>query len=241
MDIRPAALADTPDIQAIYAHHVLHGTGTFEEDPPSVEEMEARFRKVTDRGWAWLVATDATGVLGYAYYTQFRDRSAYRYTVENAIYVRDDLASGPGLFGALGSLIGVGVIAGIPLMSKAAKRISRQSLVLLGLAGLGLCVLFLTVIGTVWASVVGTLGIGIFVAFIFVPTQVLLQEATPKEMLGRISSSMMSVMTLSQTIALVFAGSIANVIGVRNLFYLSAALLIATAALGARALRKTAS
>lgn len=91
MDIRPATLADTPDIQAIYAHHVLHGTGTFEEDPPSVEEMQDRFQKVTARGWAWLVATDATGVLGYAYYTQFRDRSAYRYTVENAIYVRDDV------------------------------------------------------------------------------------------------------------------------------------------------------
>ena len=162
------------------------------------------------------------------------------YTALMAIYVRDDLASGPGLFGALGSLIGVGVIAGLPIMSRAAKSVSRPSLVVIGLAGIGLCVLFLTAIGTIWASVVGTLGIGIFVAFIFVPTQVLLQEATPKEMLGRISSSMMSVMTLSQTIALVFAGSIANVIGVRNLFYLSAAMLLGTAALGAKTLHKSA-
>jgi len=91
MEIRDATLADIPDIQAIYAHHVLHGTGTFEEIPPSVEEMRARFEQVTARGWAWLVGTDATGVLGYAYYTQFRDRSAYRYCVENAIYVRDDV------------------------------------------------------------------------------------------------------------------------------------------------------
>jgi len=91
MDIRAATLADIPDIQAIYAHHVLHGTGTFEEIPPSVEEMRERFQNVTDRGWAWLVGTDATGVLGYSYYTQFRDRSAYRFTVENAIYVRDDV------------------------------------------------------------------------------------------------------------------------------------------------------
>ena len=163
------------------------------------------------------------------------------YTALLAIYVRDDLASGPGLFGALGSLIGVGVIAGLPIMSRAGKSISRPSLVVIGLAGIGVCVLFLTLIGSIWSSVVGTLGIGIFVAFIFVPTQVLLQEATPKEMLGRISSSMMSVMTLSQTIALVFAGSIANVIGVRNLFYLSAAILIGTAMLGAYTLRKTAS
>ncbi len=91
MDIRDASLADIPEIQAIYAHHVLHGTGTFEEEPPSVEEMTERFRKVRDRGWDWLVGTDATGVLGYAYYTQFRDRSAYRYAVENSIYVRDDV------------------------------------------------------------------------------------------------------------------------------------------------------
>ena len=91
MDIRDASLADIPDIQAIYAHHVLHGTGTFEEIPPSVEEMRERFEKVKARGWAWLVGTDATGVLGYAYYTQFRDRSAYRFCVENAIYVRDDV------------------------------------------------------------------------------------------------------------------------------------------------------
>jgi len=91
MDIRDATAADIPDIQAIYAHHVLHGTGTFEEDPPSVEEMAKRFGKVINQGLAWLVATDATGVLGYAYYTQFRDRSAYRYALENSIYVRDDV------------------------------------------------------------------------------------------------------------------------------------------------------
>lgn len=66
MNIRPATLADIPDIQSIYAHHVLHGTGTFEEIPPSVEEMQDRFRKVTAKGWAWLVSTDNTGVLGYA-------------------------------------------------------------------------------------------------------------------------------------------------------------------------------
>jgi len=161
------------------------------------------------------------------------------YTALLAIYVRDDLSAGPGLFGALGSLIGVGVIAGIPIMSRAAQKVSRQSLVITGLAGIGCCVFFLTIVGKIWASIAGTLGIGIFVAFIFVPTQVLMQEATPKEMLGRISSSMMSVMTLSQTIALVFAGSIANVIGVRNLFYVSAALLIGTAALGAVVLRRS--
>ena len=91
MQVRPATPADLPEIQSIYAYHVLHGTGTFEEEPPSVEEMTERFAKVTEHGWSWLVATDATGVLGYAYYTQFRDRSAYRYCVEDSVYVREDV------------------------------------------------------------------------------------------------------------------------------------------------------
>ena len=91
MDIRAARPDDVPEIQAIYAHHVLHGAGTFEELPPSVEEVRARFDAVVARGWTWLVATDETGVLGYAYFNQLRDRSAYRYTAEDSIYVREDV------------------------------------------------------------------------------------------------------------------------------------------------------
>ena len=91
MDIRPATPADAPDIQAIYSYHVLHGTGTFEEIPPSVEDLAARMQAGMARGWVWLVATDDTGVLGYAYYSQIRDRTAYRFTAEDSIYVREDV------------------------------------------------------------------------------------------------------------------------------------------------------
>ncbi len=91
MQIRAALPSDLPEIQSIYAHHVLTGTGTFEEEPPSVEEIAERFRATTGRGWSWRVATDATGVLGYGYYTQFRDRSAYRFAVEDSVYVRQDV------------------------------------------------------------------------------------------------------------------------------------------------------
>jgi phosphinothricin acetyltransferase len=91
MEIRDATEADIPEIQSIYAHHVLHGLGTFEEAPPSIEDMTERFHKVQKNGWPWLVATDTTGVVGYAYYTQFRDRSAYRFCVEDSIYVREDV------------------------------------------------------------------------------------------------------------------------------------------------------
>lgn len=92
MIIRDATSADVPAITAIYAHHVLHGTGTFEEDPPSEAEMAGRLARVQGSGWAWLVAeAENGGVIGYAYFAQFRDRSAYRRTAENAIYVRNDV------------------------------------------------------------------------------------------------------------------------------------------------------
>ncbi len=116
MQIRDATPADLPEIQAIYAHHVLNGTGTFEEEPPSIEEMTVRYRKVVDHGWAWLVASDATGVLGFAYYAQFRDRSAYRFTAEDSVYIRDDVR-GQGVGKALGAqLIETATAAGFRTM-----------------------------------------------------------------------------------------------------------------------------
>jgi phosphinothricin acetyltransferase len=91
MDIRPATPEDLPQCQAIYAHHVLEGTGSFEETPPSLEEITARFHHVVDAGRSWLAATDATGLLGFAYFDQYRARSAYRFTAENSVYVREDV------------------------------------------------------------------------------------------------------------------------------------------------------
>lgn len=82
-----------PAIQAIYAHHVLHGLASFEEVAPSIEEMAARREAVLTQGYPYLVAEDAGEVLGYAYVTLYRTRSAYRYTVENSVYVRHDLVA----------------------------------------------------------------------------------------------------------------------------------------------------
>ena len=121
MQVRPATSTDLPEIQSIYAFHVLHGTGTFEEEPPSVEEMAERFEKVTSRGWSWLVATDATGVLGYAYYTQFRDRSAYRFCVEDSVYVREDVRGQ-----------GVGKALVVRLIEDATARGMRQMIAVIG-------------------------------------------------------------------------------------------------------------
>ena len=90
LSLRPAAVADLPAIQAIYAHHVVHGLGTFEEVPPTVEEMARRHAAVTGYGLPWLAAHAAGRVVGYAYAGPFRTRAAYRYTVEDSVYVAPD-------------------------------------------------------------------------------------------------------------------------------------------------------
>jgi L-amino acid N-acyltransferase YncA len=88
MLVRPAAPQDLPAIQAIYAHHVLHGLASFEEEAPPLAEMRRRFEEVTAGGLPYLVAEEAGVVLGYGYCTLYRTRSAYRYTLEDSIYVK---------------------------------------------------------------------------------------------------------------------------------------------------------
>jgi L-amino acid N-acyltransferase YncA len=95
--VRAASDDDAGAIASIYAHHVLHGTATYEIVPPTVLETLDKLRNVTGRGWPFLVACDGSGVVGYAYATQFRDRPAYAFACENSIYVAHDrLGSGIG-------------------------------------------------------------------------------------------------------------------------------------------------
>jgi phosphinothricin acetyltransferase len=84
--VRDATPEDAPALAAIYGHHVLHGVGTFEETPPSLEEMIRRQGVVRALGLPYLVA-EAEGVLGFAYASAFRPRAAYRYTAEDSVYV----------------------------------------------------------------------------------------------------------------------------------------------------------
>ncbi len=91
MLIRDATSSDMASIQAIYAHHVLHGTGTFEVEAPDATAMAQRYLADTAAQGAWLVALDESGILAFAHYKPFRDQAAYRSTVENSIYVREDV------------------------------------------------------------------------------------------------------------------------------------------------------
>jgi L-amino acid N-acyltransferase YncA len=90
MQIRDATPADIAATQAIYAHHVLHGLGTFETAPPGVEEMQRRYAQITGDGFPYLVAEEPGRLLGYAYANHFRTRAAYRNTVEDSIYIAAD-------------------------------------------------------------------------------------------------------------------------------------------------------
>ena len=122
MELREATTADIPAITAIYAHHVRHGTGTFEEEPPGETDMAARIAKVQKAGCAWLVAVDEGGqVLGYGYYAPFRERSAYRFTAEDSIYVRDDIR---------GQGVGKALVAA--LLGHAEARGIRQMIAVIG-------------------------------------------------------------------------------------------------------------
>jgi phosphinothricin acetyltransferase len=100
---------------------VLHGTGTFEETPPGEDEMAARMAKVQGAGHAWLVAEQEGRVAGYGYYAPFRERSAYRFTAEDSIYVREDVRG-----------MGVGKALVQALLARAEAAGMRQMIAVIG-------------------------------------------------------------------------------------------------------------
>ena len=115
MTLRDATPADLAAITAIYAHHVAHGSGTFEEGAPDTAEMARRMARVQTDGCAWLVTENDGQLTGFGYYMQYRDRSAYRFTAEDSIYVRDDVR---------GQGVGKALVAA--LLDHAAHRGFRQ-------------------------------------------------------------------------------------------------------------------
>lgn len=122
--LRAATDADLPAIQAIYAHHVLHGLGTFEETPPDLAEITARRKAVVEKGLPWLVADAGGEILGYAYAGPFRPRSAYRFAVEDSIYVAPSAARR-----------GVGKALLAELLTRCAAWGARQMVAVIGDSG----------------------------------------------------------------------------------------------------------
>jgi phosphinothricin acetyltransferase len=88
--IRDATGGDIAAVHAIYAHHVLNGFGTFDETPPTIADYTEKWRTIAAMRLPFLVATEEQAILGFAYATPFRPRSAYRYALEDSVYIRHD-------------------------------------------------------------------------------------------------------------------------------------------------------
>jgi len=89
--IRDANETDAEAVQAIYAHHVLNGTASYDIEPPSVNQIRDKIRQIREAGWPFVIGELEGEVAGYAYATQFRDREAYRFTAEDSIYVHPQM------------------------------------------------------------------------------------------------------------------------------------------------------
>lgn len=111
--VRDAAENDIPRITEIYAHYVRTSVATFEEVPPDMAEIAIRFHRLSALNLPWLVLEDEAGVQGYAYAAPFRDRSAYRFTVEDSIYIAADR-----LRRGYGALLLTGLIARCEALGK---------------------------------------------------------------------------------------------------------------------------
>lgn len=157
-----------------------------------------------------------------------------------SVWVRDVLLSNAGMFGLLNTLIGIGMIAGSQMVRRLSARIAPEMLVSFALGGMGVAVAVTALFGEVVSAVVGMLGLGYCAAFIMITAQTLMQHETPQELLGRVSSSMMSLMAVSQVLAMFFAGPVAERAGLRNLYYGSAVMLVGVGTAGLMQLRRRA-
>ncbi len=160
------------------------------------------------------------------------------YSALIAVYVRDILHASSGLFGALGTLIGVGMILGTQVVTRLSKNRSKEHLMMGGLFMVAMGILVLALVGTVVTTVLATLWMGTGVALVIISAQTLMQGQTPMEMLGRVSSSSMSVMSFAQAGGLIVSGSIAQMIGIQRSYLATSALLMVIAAVGWRVVDK---
>lgn len=122
MLIRSARPDDAPGLAAIYGHHVMHGTGSFELEPPDADEMARRLAAIEAGGWPWIVAQQPEGaLLGFAYASQLRPRMAFRFAVEDSVYVAPE---------AVGQ--GVGRLLLAELIARCQARGARQMVAVIG-------------------------------------------------------------------------------------------------------------
>jgi predicted MFS family arabinose efflux permease len=149
-----------------------------------------------------------------------------------SVYTRDSLQASTRSYSFISAMIGVGMFLGVNALNTVGKKIKNTTLVYAGLTGIALGLCLLTAIPRVWAALLADLIIGIAVAGIIVPANVLIQQETPPALMGRVGSTNMSIIFTAQILGLVLSGLFAEHIGVRHVFGYCAVLLILLAAAG---------
>jgi MFS transporter, DHA3 family, macrolide efflux protein len=147
-----------------------------------------------------------------------------------AVYVRDSLHASTRVFGVASAMIGIGMFIGVNALNTIGKKLANTTLVYAGLGGIALGLCMLTLLTHIWSTMLGDLTIGFAVAGIVVPSNTMIQQETPHELMGRVGSTVMSLIFTAQICGLILSGLLANRIGVRHVFGLCAiflALLIA--------------
>jgi len=149
-----------------------------------------------------------------------------------SVYVRDVLFSTSATFGVLNTLIGIGMIIGTQLLTRFARKVPPQNLVIYGLGGMGIAVFVTAIFGTMASTAAGMFGLGLCAAAIFITATTLLQHETPQDLLGRVMSCLMCLMAGAQVVAMFVAAPVAEKAGIRNLYFGSAVMLLGIGAIG---------
>ncbi len=149
-----------------------------------------------------------------------------------SIYIRDSLHAGSVMFGVISAMVGVGMILGTLLVTRLVRSRSKAHVVLCGLFALGLGALLLGAFRNIPMGALSTFTMGFAIAFILVPAQTMSQQETPPAMVGRVSSTFMSLISFSQVFGLLLSGYLAQKLGIRLLFIACAGALAVISAAG---------
>ena len=143
-----------------------------------------------------------------------------------SIYIRDSLGAGTMWFGVISSMVGVGLISGTQLVTRLVRSRSKTHVVMAGLFALGMGAAVLGLFRNIPTAALSTFTMGFAIAFVLVPAQTLSQQETPPQMIGRVSSSFMSLVAFAQVLGLLLSGILAQALGIRPVFLASAGVLV---------------
>lgn len=142
-----------------------------------------------------------------------------------SIYIRDSLSAGPFIFGVISSMVGIGLIIGTQVLTRLHTPASRTNIVLGGLLALGVGAALLGAFHNIAMAALSTFTMGFAISFVLIPAQTMSQQETPPAMMGRVSSTFMSLIALAQVLGLLLSGYLAQRLGIRALFLACAGLL----------------